>query len=207
MKPRTSVKLVTGPAAEPVTLAEAKAWAKIDTTEDDALLAVLITTAVQAAEEYTRRSFITQTHRLTLDSMGGINDWLPEGTYDLPVSSLSGGLPTSIDLPRPPLASVTSITTYSSAGTSAVYSSANYFVDADGARVNLYESASWPSDLRAQKACEVVYVAGYGATSSSVPSPIKTAILMHVQTMYDSRIVCEMPDACMSLLNRYKIYG
>ena len=67
MTRRTSLKLVTPPATEPVTLAELKAWAKIDTDADDALITSLLAAARQAAEDYTRRSFITQSWRLTLD--------------------------------------------------------------------------------------------------------------------------------------------
>lgn len=203
---RSFVTLVTPPAAEPVTLAEAKAWAKIDTTEDDPLLVVLITTATEAAQEYMRRSIITQTHMLTLDSLPNpLESYLGEGVYDLPSSVLSGSLPTSIELPLPPLVSVESVTTYNTSGTSSVFDAANYYTS--GQRLNLNQDAAWPSDLRARRSCEITYVAGYGDTSSSVPSPIKTAILMHIQSMYDARIVCDMPQACMSLLNRYKIYG
>ncbi|MBN9265961.1 MAG: phage gp6-like head-tail connector protein [Hyphomicrobium sp.] len=108
---RRTVTLVTGPSVEPVTLDELKAWAKIDSADEDALLTSLIAAARDAAEQYLRRALITQTVRLTLDLDGrGID--LPEGVYDLPVSAIYGGLPTVVELPRPPVSSVTSVVTY-----------------------------------------------------------------------------------------------
>lgn len=61
--------LVEAPAVEPVTLEEAKLHMKVDTTEDDALISVLIAAARKVAEEYTRRAFITQTWEYSIDSL------------------------------------------------------------------------------------------------------------------------------------------
>lgn len=207
MSARRTTTQTVAPAAEPVTLAEAKAWAKVDTTTDDALLAALITAAIESAQQYTRRSFITQTWKLTLDLpvYGWARD-LPEGTYDLPVSALSGDLPTVIELSHPPIIAVSSIVTYDTSNNSSTFSSSNYTVNAASGRVFLNDTAYWPSGLRPIASCEITYTAGYGATSSSVPMPIKTAILMHVKAMYDERLVCDMPDSCKHLLNQYKVY-
>ena len=200
--------IVTPPAADPVTLAEAKAWAKIDTTDDDALIASLITTAYQDAEQYMKRSIITQTRKLTVDAgQSSIGNSLSDGVYDLPISVLTGVLPNSIELPFAPLQGVSSILVYSVSGASTTFASTNYYVDSASNRVTLNYGAIWPSDLRDRKSVEIAYTAGYGDTSSSVPSPIKSAILMHVQAMYDARIACDMPPQCVSLLQRYRIYG
>ena len=55
-----SLQLITPPAIEPVTLAEAKAHLKVDTTDDDTLITSLIAAARARAEWHTRRAFITQ---------------------------------------------------------------------------------------------------------------------------------------------------
>lgn len=202
-----SISTVTGPAAEPVTLAEAKLWMKIDDTTEDALITELIKAAREAAEKYIRRSLITQTLKLTVDSRcSGMNDCLGEGVHDLPVSILDGGLPRVIELPSQPVQSVTEIKTYNSAGTDAVFSSDNYYLDSSGGRVILKESTQWPSDLRRFKTCEITFVAGFGA-AEAVPAAIKTGIKMHVQKMYDERMVCDLPDGCAKLYRAYKIYG
>lgn len=203
---RRSVSLVTGPAAEPLILNEVKEWLKIDGTDEDALLAALITAACQAAEQFLRRAIISQTLKLTVDlAQNGLMDRLGEGVYDLPVTAIYGGLPRVVQLPRPPILSVASVVTYDTSGASSTFDPTNYYVDTAGSRLVLYDSASWPTNLRPVAACEITYVAGYGTTSSAVPQPIKSAMLMHIQRMYDGRIVCDMPEGCQQLLRPYRV--
>jgi hypothetical protein len=57
--------LIAGPGEEPVSLAEAKAWCRIDSTDEDALLAALIAAARLQVEGLTGRALVTQTWRLT----------------------------------------------------------------------------------------------------------------------------------------------
>jgi hypothetical protein len=198
---------VTPSATYPVTSSEVKLWAKIDTTADDSLITTLIAAATSAAEEYLKRALITQTLKLTLDSGKYTNNILGDGVYDLPISALyDGALPRVIKLPKEPIQSVTHIKTYNTSNTLSTYDSSNYYTDLSGARVVLNQTAMWGSDIRPQASCEVTYVAGYGS-ASDVPAPIKTAILMHIQKMYDERIVCDMPQSCKTLLDQFKIYG
>lgn len=204
---RSSLALVTAPATEPVTTAEAKAWARIDGTDDDAVIAGLIVTARQATEEYLRRSIISQTWKLTLDlSCSGLRD-LPEGVYDLPMTALYGGLPRTIPLPKGPVVSITSVVTYDLSNTASTYATGNYRVDASGDRLVLNYGAIWPNTIRPQAGCEITYVAGY----TTVPQPIKTAIMIHVASLYEQRGMCEdpmaLPPAVQSLLGRYRIMG
>ena len=208
MVARSSLTLVTTPSAEPVTLAEVKNWIKQDGNDDDALITALIGAARESAERYLRRALITQTWRLTLDlEQNNYARDLPGGVYDMPITVLYGGLPDVIELPLPPLQSVTSVTTYDLDNTGTVYDASNYFVDTAGSRIVLKQDAVWPGTLRSLAACEVVFKAGYGDDATLVPQGIKTAILMHLQKMYDERIVCDMPASCQSLLSKYRVYG
>lgn len=202
-----SLAVVTAPASYPVTLAEAKLYAKIDTTADDTLIDNLIAAATSSAEEYLRRTIITQTLRLTLDlPRSNYANYLGDGVYNLPVTSLYGDLPRVIPLPKAPVQSISSVVTYDTANAATTYSASNYFLDVDGARLVLNESATFPSGMRQKAACAITYVAGYGA-ASAVTAPIKTAILMHIQAMYDNRLVCEMPQICKNILDQFRIYG
>ena len=110
---RHTLTLVTGPTTEPITEEEAKSWAKIDTDDDDALVSALIAAVRSSAEQYLRRSLITQTWMLTLDlQQSMMNDTLPEGSWNLPISVLYGGLTREIELPKGPVQSITSVTSY-----------------------------------------------------------------------------------------------
>jgi len=55
------IQIVTDSAEEPISLAEAKAWLKIDTTDDDTVLTGLITSAVRDLEAYVKQPLISKT--------------------------------------------------------------------------------------------------------------------------------------------------
>jgi uncharacterized phiE125 gp8 family phage protein len=63
-----SLRIVTAPAAFPVTLAEAKEWCRIDAgdTSQDGVLNLVIAMAVKAAEHITGRAFVERTYELAL---------------------------------------------------------------------------------------------------------------------------------------------
>jgi len=205
---RTSLTPVTPPSAEVISLTEAKNWIKQDGADDDGLITSLIQAAREAAEKYTRRAFITQVWKLTLDQeMNGYGYDLPAGSYDLPISTLYGGLPNIIELPLPPLQGVTSVTTYDLSNAASVYSASNYIVDLAGQRIVLNSTAIWPGTLRCRPACEVVFTVGYGGTAATVPLGIKNAMLMHIQRMYDERLISKLPPTSEQLLRSYKVYG
>jgi hypothetical protein len=207
---RSFLTLVTGPATEPVTLDEAKSWLRIDDDSSDAVITTLITTARTSAEQYLRRSLITQSWKLTLDlDRGSLDDRLGEGVYDLPITALYGGLPRTVELPKAPVQSITSVTTYDLDNTATTFSSGNYSVDSAGERLVLAYGAVWPANLRATSACEILYATGYGLTSTTVPGPIKTAILIMAASIYEQRGMCDdamdIPPGAKQLLNQYRI--
>jgi uncharacterized phiE125 gp8 family phage protein len=51
---------IVPPALEPLTLAETKLYLRVDHPDDDQAILRLIQTAREAAEEYLRRSLLTQ---------------------------------------------------------------------------------------------------------------------------------------------------
>lgn len=162
-----ALKLVTGPAAEPVSVSEAKSHLRVDLADDDTLIGNYITAARQWCEAFTRRALVTQTWDLTFD-------YWP--TYE-------------IRLPLPPLQSVTSISYTDQDGSTSTFSSSNYFVDTTGepGRIVLKSFATWPSVvLREAAGVTVRFVAGYG-NAATVPQAIKSAMLLVVGTLYENR--------------------
>src|SRR5690242_9322203 len=75
----------SAPATEPVSLSEAKLFLRVDGTEEDAQITDCIEAARDSAEQYLRRSLITQNWSLWLDSQVGGHIWLPMG----PVQNMS----------------------------------------------------------------------------------------------------------------------
>lgn len=161
-------KLVTQPVAEPVSLAEAKTHLRVDVADDDTYIGTLISGARLACEQVSRRAFVTQEWELSLES------W-PETNY--------------IQLPRPPLASVTSISYVDSGGTTQTMSAGDYVVDtaSEPGRVWLGYGKSWPSaTLRPGPAITVRFVAGYG-NAAAVPQNYKQALLLLIGHYYENR--------------------
>src|SRR5512139_2020471 len=103
------VKLITAPTSEPVTLAEAKAQCRVDISTDDVLIGNLITAAREYCELHDWRVYMPQTWELYLD------DW--------PKTQ-------NIEIPKPPLQSVTSFKYIDEDGVETTLDSGQYFVDA-----------------------------------------------------------------------------
>ena len=208
----TGLKRITDPATEPVTLAEAKSFMRVTTSDDDALITSLIAVARNKAEEITERAFITQTWRMTMDHFpfGGREIWF-DGVRELPISELRRALD-FIKIPRPPEISVGKLATFSPDNTETTFDSSNYFLDlnSEPGRIVLNDGAVWPSDLRDWEAVLIEYDAGYGG-ASSVPEDIKHAIKIMVASLYENRGECadtaslEVPKSAKSLLQPYQI--
>lgn len=163
------LKQTAAPASEPVTTDEAKSHVRVDISDDDTLIDSLIASARDTIEKLARRALITQTWRLSLDN------W-PDGD--------------AIELPRPPLQSVSSITYTESDGTVNTWDTSGYIVDTDSepGRVVLAYGESWPSvTLYPAAAIKITFVAGYGDEAGDVPEPWKQAIKLLVAHWYENR--------------------
>lgn len=192
-----NLTLVTAPAAEPITTAEAKTHLRVDSTDDDTYIDTLVKLA---------RRWIEHTHGVMC-----VNT-----TYDGSLDAFPSG-DSAIVLPRYPLSSVTSITYYDDdLSTSTVFSSASYQVDSATRppRIVLKNGVNWPTDtLRLSSGVVVRFVAGYGAAASAVPEDIKHAVKLLVGQMYTHRepevtgtIVSPVRFAVDALLAPYRLW-
>lgn len=175
--------LVSAPATEPVTVAEAKTQLRIDTNNDDAYLATLITTARETAESYSGRAFITQTWKMWMDCWPDIDP----NHY---------GTAYYINMPKSPLQSVTHIKTYSSDDTATTFSIDNYRVStysglfSKPGRISLINGNVWPAYTRDTDGIEIEFVCGYSSNESDIAQTIKNAILLEVAARYENRGDC-----------------
>lgn len=164
-----ALTLITAPSVEPVTTAEAKAQVRVDINDDDTLIAAQIVAARIKAEGFLRRALVTQTWELVMDAFPGDR---------------------ALEIPLPPLQSVTSIKYTDSNGNESTFSSGDYIVDTDSSpgRVVLKLDASWPGDtLQAANGVRVRFVAGYGNAGSDVPQHMRQAILLMIGHWYENR--------------------
>lgn len=201
---RKSVSVTASSDNRAILLFDMKRFLRVDGAGDDDIIGSYIDTATEAVQQYLRQAILTQTFVFKADGFTeGYGDdrllALGPGVHTASRPYVLGGGET-LDLPFPPLQSVTSIVTYDRGNNASTYSASRYRVDLTSGRIYLNEGETWPSDLRAQDAVEVTYVAGYG--SGSIPTPILEAIRMYVQSMYEG--CAGMTDQAKALLAPYR---
>jgi uncharacterized phiE125 gp8 family phage protein len=176
------MQLITPPAGEPVSLAEAKLHLRVDFDDDDSLIQVLISAARQAAETLTNRQLITARWRMVLDSFPG------PSLMGVPAGQVFTLLGHAVLLPKSPVASVVEIRYLDMAGVWQVMPAANYTVDCacEPARITPVFGQIWPIALPQIGAVSVIFDAGYG-DASAVPEGIKTWIKLRLGSLYVHR--------------------
>ena len=160
--------IVTPPSEEPITLDEVRDHLRIDDTGQDATITGYLVAARTLAELWCRRALITQTRDLWLETW----PWADR-----------------IDIPNPPLQSVTWVKYYDTASVAYTMSTDDYLVNShqEPGQVVLGYGKSWPSaTLRPGPAINVRYVCGFG-TPSQVPAIYKQGILLIVGHFFENR--------------------
>lgn len=190
-----SLRLITPPAVEPVSLAQAKLQLKVDDSADDALIGAYVIAARQYIETKINRAIFNQTWKLSLDQFPSHN--YAEGT------ALTTTRPSQLEyrfwvgyeikLPKPSCVSVTSITYLDGTGTRQTLDPSLYAVDtvAEPARVVPAAGLYWPYMVQyIPGSVEVIYVAGTygdGVTVNTCPQTIVVAMLLLISHWYEHR--------------------
>lgn len=180
-----SLTLITPPAVEPVSLAEARLQCRIDAdnTAEDTLLAIYITAARNMAEHELQRVLIDQTWELRLDAF--------------PAAEISLG--------KAGVRSITSVEYVNAAGTLQALDSAAYVLDATTSPGWLLpaDGTTWPATTDVANAVRVRFVVGYGDSASLVPENIRTWILLTTATLYKQRESIDLSGRATSLPGRF----
>jgi uncharacterized phiE125 gp8 family phage protein len=159
--------LLSGPAAEPVSLAEAKAHLRIAHDDADADISALIAAARAHLELQTRRAFVTQTWRLVRDA------WPADGRLAvLPV----------------PLRALLAARIVMRDGTAQDIALDRFSIDKAAAPAVLsFAPATMPRSDRPVAGIELDVEAGYGNAPADVPEPLRQAIRLLVAHWYENR--------------------
>lgn len=191
-----NITVTSPPPFEPVTLAEVWAHLRLDAEgspmahPDDAMLERFMVTARQQVELMTRRSLVQQNLRLSCRNFKQPDEALWALSWAQRVEATKKVL-----LRRGPIIRVESVTYYDAANALQVLDSAGYYVT-DEQVPELCLTGSAPSTYDRPDAVRVLYVAGYTPDGSppttqaeyvaSIPKPLRDAVLIGVQMLYDS---------------------
>lgn len=185
---RISPQLLVAPSAEPVSLDQVKTYLKVDYTDEDAMIAGLISRARRAVEEYTRRALLTQTWQQLMD-------------YG----------PFMTEIARPPLQSVTKIEVTGFDGTVTQVDPSVYVVDtvSTPGRIILNPGQVWPvwPTMRGFASFKITYVAGYGNLALTVPEPFIQVIYELVAFWYLNREGQNVPNDIFQDLDTFRLRG
>lgn len=176
-------RLITPPAATPVTLAEAKAQLRVDHNDEDGKIEALIAAATSYLDGRSGvlgRCIVSQTWELTLDAFPA----------------------EEIEIPLGPVQSVPALTYVDLAGATQTVNSGDYYLDTTSLTAWVMPEIEWPSTMEAANAVTVRFVAGTAV--ADVPPAIKHALLLLVSAWYDDRAGSGMPPAVDYLIAPFR---
>lgn len=176
-----ALKLITPPVGYPVTLTEAKSQARVDGTDSDAALNGMIAAATNFVEDYTGQALFPQTWALYLDSFSP-----------------------SIQIPKNPVLSVTSVQYYDVSNVLQTIDPANYAVDLISKPQWIVPVTGyvWPLTPSGVNNVIITFVAGL----STIPSSVHHALLLLISSWFDDRDRGSIPDGVMALLSNHRSF-
>lgn len=175
--------VITAPASEPITLAEAKVHLRVSNTIEDTLITALITAARQWVEGYTWRPLMTQTIDVVFDTI----------------------IDKTIMINKAPIQSVTSVKYLDINGTEQTISNTLYTTDLlnSPCRIKLDTIPNLKDTLNAFK---IRVVCGY-TSSALIPQTYKSAMFLIIGHLYEnkqqaqSQTLSEIPFGVYTLLD------
>jgi hypothetical protein len=197
------IRLITGPASEPVTLQQAKSHLRLDDATDDAYVTDLITAARAYTEQVMWRGLLLQTYEIALPGFLGAD------RFELPArrnfsSAMVGYEWTNTDrayrffpyleLPMGQLAASSPIVAFTYLdpnGATQTLDTSVYELDTYSVpgRVRLKDAQTWPLTLDHWNSVVIRYSVGWAGTGTDlIPQPIKQALLILIAQMYENRV-------------------
>lgn len=180
-----SIVTIVPPASEPVSLAEAKLFLRIDHAEEDALLATLIAAAREAVERACGCALIARRVRESLDI------WRREAKHG---AVLGLG----------PVSGVAAVRLLADNGTESVIGPERYRLEGARDRPRLVFAAGLPAALRAVGGIEIDYDCGFAADAAGLPAALRLATLEIVASLYEVRAGdAPLPEIARALMRPF----
>lgn len=162
------IETTVGPAAEPLSTAEAKAHLRVDLSDEDALIGAAVIAARTYVENFTRLRLITQTVKVITTGWGG---W-------------------GLTLPVRPVQSIEQVRYKNTLdGSFTEWPSANYQLvrTMSPARIAPAYGLTWPTPRSDFDNVEVTFIAGFGDASTDIPGDIVAAVKLLTAHFYENR--------------------
>ena len=183
--------MTAAPAVEPISVAEAKAYLRVDHEHEDALISSLIVTSRLHIEAALGLALITQDWSMEIDA------W-PEGGV--------------VELPIHPVQFIDAVKVVAGNGSLVTLDEASYVLDGTSHPPHLTPVArDWPVPGVAAQGIEIAFTAGFGDSADDVPPPIKQALLLLISHWYEQRepvaigtAATRIPDTVSALLAPYR---
>jgi len=180
-----SITVITPPASEPVSLAEAKLFLRIDHEAENDLIATLIVAAREAVEAACGRALITRRVRESLDI------WRREAV---------GGAVLGLG----PVGAVIAVRLLADNGAQSVIDPERYRLEGNRDRPRLVFANGVPATLRSVGGVEVDYDAGFAADASGLPAALRLATLQIVASLYEARLgQAPVPETARALVRPF----
>ncbi len=181
--------LLTGPTVEPWTLAELKAFLRVEHDADDAVIASLLAAARSQVEALTRRALLLQSWRLSYDA------WPRDGRIRLRLG---------------PLRALTAAQVIDSSGAAQPIALDCFVVDVAEGVIAAVGSLPQPGRRVAGIALDVEL--GFGAAPSDVPELLRHAVRTLAAHWYDNRglvaignSVAMLPGSVAAMLASFRV--
>ena len=192
-----SYSIVTPATLKALTVQEVKDYLRVDSSDEDTLLGVLIDASTQIAEHYLGRFLLTT----VIDEF---YDFFP--VYKTGVDQFQGDK-NIIYLSRGPVQSVASVKYVDGSGAEQTVTASDYNTDLVSEPGRIMPDQGWQATKDTVNAVIIRYTCGY-TQASDVPANIKMAMLLIIGEMYEKRVdsVHRLPTASEYLLNPFRVF-
>lgn len=172
---KRALKRSAPPLTEPLSLAEAKLYLRVDGSTEDGVITDMIVAVREAAEEYLHKSLVTQSWVLTYE----------------------GYAPNCVMLAKGPVQAISHVKTRNRNGIESTVNPLLYHLSAVEDALH-FESAIMAYEV------QITYSCGYGA-AEDVPTSVRQGMLVHLAALYEDRLGgIQMPVASVFLYKPHR---